>query len=163
MRWLLRRSARCSQLMTLSAALRPAPPLCTAQSTARPVQNPEPCTSSATPNALPSAASCALLCPSLPCAPARALHSLATTSTAPLPCTVSTHAWPCAVLPRGALLLWPPAPAPPSSSSDFGVAPSLRWPLGLQWRLLFAKSLQLPSTESLWNKMARDWNFLKIQ
>lgn len=103
MRWLLRWSARCSCLMTLSAALRPAPLRtppralhlqCNVQSPAPPVQ-------------LPIATPSAMSCTSLPNAPAWALCTALQPPalfSAP-PCTTRTRARPCAVLPRGALWL----------------------------------------------------------
>lgn len=129
-------------------------PRTTAQSTAPSVQCPEPRTSSATPNAMTSAVLCTLLCPSLPCAPTPALHCLATTSSAS--CTVVHRPHPRLALRSPPTRFSQPLaslpPAPPSLSSGSGEAPSLRWPLGLQWRLLFAKSFRMPSTEYLWNR-----------
>lgn len=109
---------------------------CTAQSTAPPMQCPEPCTSSATPNATPSATSCALSCPSLPYAPARALHSFATSSTAPCTAVHRPHSRLALRNPptRCSLALASRPPAPPSSSSCFGEA---------QW-LLVAVATEAP-------------------
>lgn len=124
--------ARCSRLMTLSAALSPAPPRappralhpqCNVQSPALPVQRPMQ-----RPVQRP-----APLCLN---APARALHSLATSSTAP--CTAVHH--PHALLAlrspptRCSLALASRPPAPPSSSSCFGEA---------QW-LLVAVATEVP-------------------
>lgn len=58
--------ARCSRLMTLSAALRPAPPRAPPRALHPQCNVQSPALPSATPNATPSATSCSLSCPSLP-------------------------------------------------------------------------------------------------
>lgn len=100
---------------------------CTAQSTAPPVQCPKPCTSSATPNATPSAMSCPLSCPSLLYAPTRALHSLASSTTAPCTAAHRLHARLALRNPptRCSLALASRPPAPPSPSSSLGEAQRL--------------------------------------
>lgn len=152
MRWLPRRSARCSRLMTLSAALRPAPPRappralhpqCNVQSPAppvqrpmqRPVQRPAPCPA-----------------PCCPPAPARALHSLATPSTSPCTAVHRPHARLALRSPptRCSLALASRPPAPPSSSSCSGEA---RLPVAVATEAPMAPAFHREPSAALYRKL----------